>query len=78
MALGITKVGEMVRWEIPLMQGDLPPVFNNDWTDNTWIVDHLRMLANKIESNNPRIHNIGLMTDCQYKSPRLYIEFYET
>lgn len=77
MALGITKLDNIVQWEIPLMKGDLPPDNINDWTDNSWIVEHLRVLADKIEKENPKIHNIGLTTDCQYKSPKLYIEFYE-
>lgn len=77
MALGITKTPTLTNWEIPLMQGDLPPDQINDWQDNSWIVEHLRMLADKIESDKPRIINIGLRTDCQYKSPKLYIELFE-
>jgi len=78
MALGITKSETMTKWEIPLEQGDLPEAGEiNDWDDNSWLVAHLRQLADEIEKENPRILNIGLRTDCQYKSPKLYIEFYE-
>jgi len=76
MALGITKTDILTKWEIPLMKGDLPPDDINDWDDNSWIVEHLRHLANKIEEENPRIINIGLRTDCQYKSPQLYVEVF--
>ena len=76
MGLGITKADNiMTKWEIPLMKGDLPPDEINDWKDNSWLVEHLRQLANKIENENPRIINIGLRTDCQYKTPQLFIEF---
>lgn len=77
MALGIIKSDTTTRWEILLTQGDLPPDEINNWNDNTWIIGHLRQLADKIEKENPRIINVGLYTDCQYKSPRLYLEFYE-
>jgi len=76
MALGIIKSDTMTKWEIPLMKGDLPDNIN-DWDDNSWMVEHLRQLADKIEKENPRIINIGLKTDCQYKSPQLYVELYE-
>jgi len=44
---------------------------------NSWLVEHLRQLADKIEEENPRAINIGLRTDCQYKCPKLYLELYE-
>ncbi len=75
MGLSIEKSKVFTKWEIPLMQGDLPPDNINNWKDNSWIVEHLRQLADKIEKENPRIINIGFNTDCQYKSPKLYIEF---
>jgi hypothetical protein len=78
MALGITKSDVLTKWEIPLMAGDLPPDRINDWTDNSWMVEHLRQLADKIEKENPRIVFIGLSTDCQYKCPKLYVELFES
>jgi hypothetical protein len=78
MALGITKSDVLTKWEIPLMEGDLPPDRINDWTDNSWIVEHLRHLADKIEKENPRIVFIGLSTDRQYKCPKLYVELFES
>jgi len=77
MGLSIEKTNTLTKWEIPLQKGDLPPVEINDWNDNSWLVEHLRQLADKIESENPRIINIGMRTDCQYKAPKLYIELYE-
>lgn len=77
MGLGITQDKHLIKWEIPLMQGDLPPDMINDWNDNSWMIEHLRQLANKIEKENPRIISIGLRTDPQYKAPLLYVELYE-
>lgn len=77
MGLAITKTLTLTTWEIPLMQGDLPPDQINNWEDNSWMVEHLRQLADKIESESPRIINIGLRTDCQYKCPKLYVDLYE-
>lgn len=77
MGLGITKEGVYTKWEIPLMQGDLPHSNINDWSDNSWLVEHLRQLADKIENENPRIINIGLRINNQYKSPELYVELFD-
>lgn len=77
MALSIEKSNVFTKWEIPLQHGDLPPDEINDWEDNTWLIEHLRQLADKIESDNPRIIHIGLSTDCQYKCPKLYLELFE-
>lgn len=76
MGLGINKTDTSTIWEIPLQKGDLPSDIN-DWDDNSWMVEHLRQLADKIESENPRILNIGVRINCQYKTPMLYIEAYE-
>lgn len=77
MALSIVESETLSKWEIPLQKGDLPPTEINDWDDNSWMVEHLRQLADKIEKENPRIINIGVRTNCQYKCPDLYIEFYK-
>lgn len=78
MGLGITKSTTLTTWEIPLQKGDLPEAGEiNNWDDNSWLVEHLRQLADKIAEENPRVINIGLRTDCQYKCPKLYIELYE-
>lgn len=75
MAIGITVHPEirMETWSIPMMCEE-----DKEWTDNTWIVEHLRHLANKIESENPRIYSIGVVSDAQYKIPCLNIEIFET
>lgn len=77
MALSIENSTTLTKWEIPLQKGDLPPNEINDWDDNSWLIEHLRQLADKIEAENPRVINIGLRTDCQYKCPKLYLELYE-
>jgi len=77
MGLSIQKTSSLTKWEIPLQHGDLPPDQINDWKDNSWLVEHLRQLADKIESEQPRIINIGMRTDCQYKCLQLYLELYE-
>lgn len=70
MAIGITKNGTLTVWEVPLQQGEMGK-------DNEWLVSHLRQLANKIETENPNIINIGLKVNNFYKSPELFMEFYE-
>lgn len=77
MALEITKQNDITKWEIPLMKGDLAPDDINDWEDNSWIIEHLRALADKIEREDPKIINMGIEINPQYKTPQLYIEFYE-
>jgi hypothetical protein len=77
MGLAIINSETLITWEIPLVYGDLPPDNINEWDDNSWMVEHLRQLADKIEKENPRIINIGLRMNCQYKCPNLYIELYE-
>jgi len=77
MGLSIEKTSTLTTWEIPLQTGDLAPIDINDWDDNSWMVEHLRQLADKIESENPRIINIGMRINCQYKTPILRVDLYE-
>lgn len=77
MALGIEKDNVYTTWTIPLQPGDLPGEDIQNWKDNSWIVEHLRQLANKIEQEQPRIYSIGLTTDCQYKTPTLQMRLFE-
>ncbi len=76
MGLGILKEGVFTTWEIPLIKGQLSDDTVDHWEDNTWIISHLRQLADQIEIENPRIINIGLVTDGVYNSPMLFIQFY--
>lgn len=69
MGIGIDKFELYEIWDIPLI-GNVPA----DWNDNTWIVQHLRQLANKIESENPKILHIGLKTDYNNHNPILEIK----
>lgn len=61
MALGIESNNTMEIWTIPMKGwGD------NEWQDNTWLVDHLRQLADKIEKEKPRLYAAGFEADIQY------------
>ena len=57
MGLGIHKDSSLVVYELPLIgAGD------SKWKDNTWICEHLRQLANKIENTDFQILSIGVET----------------
>lgn len=72
MGIGIVKNSTSTVWEIPLTG------FGDDkWQDNTWIVEHLRQLADKIENENPVIYHIGLKMNHQYNSPTLIFDVFE-
>lgn len=55
MGLGIEKSGIYTTYSIPFFSGD-----DANWEDNTWLVQHLRQLAGKIEEMKPRIVSVGL------------------
>lgn len=74
MALGIHKDSSMVVYELPLVgSGD------SLWNDNTWICEHLRQLADKIEDTNFQIMSIGVQTliNNDGAKPELIIKGYE-
>ncbi len=78
MSISIKNSTTSTKWEVALQKGDLPSAGEiNDCDDNSWLISSLRQLADKIESENPRIINIGLSTDSQYKCPNLYLELFE-
>jgi len=58
MGLGIHKDGSMTVYTVPLIggQGD------DEWKDNTWLTEHLRQLARKIEDSRMKIISIGTQT----------------
>ena len=64
--LGILSLASNLSKEYDIKLLDPP---SEGWT--------IEETISQIEKENPRILNIGLRTDCQYKSPKLYIEFYE-
>lgn len=68
MALGIETNGHIKTYAIPLFG-----LNDQNWTDNTWICEHLRNLADKIEYDNLKIYSVSLEFDKQYKSPQLQI-----
>lgn len=74
MALGIHKNGSMVVYELPLFGSD-----DAEWKDNTWICEHLRQLANKIEDTDFKIISIGVQTkNLGYTTyPELLVQGYE-
>jgi hypothetical protein len=61
MALSIEKGYALTKVSIPLHAGD-----DKEMRDNTWLVEHLRQLANHIEETNPKIYKIGLGFSKQY------------
>ena len=70
MGIGITNKNDMIEWSMPLMSALNDP----DWEDNSWIIEHLRHLASKIEKENPRIYSISLDMDVNYKCPNLTLK----
>lgn len=70
MALSIEKGTSCELWSVPVAAyGD------NDWSDNTWLVDHLRMLADKIEQENPKIYAVSIRSTIQY-APTICVEVF--
>lgn len=70
MAIGIKDNGTTTLWKIPLL------CYEDEEYNNTWLVDHLRQLANKIEKEKPTIYSIGIKMDINYKVPDLLIEIF--
>jgi len=69
MGIGVKKGELFTKISVPLVSGE-----NKDWSDNTWLVEHLRQLAQMIEDENPQIHNIGIEIDANYKIPNLIVK----
>jgi len=68
MGLGIETNGIYKEYSIPLFSDQ-----DKDWEDNTWITEHLRHLADKIEEDNIKIYEVRMDFDRQYKIPNLVI-----
>lgn len=68
MGLGIQTEGIYKIYSIPLFGVDDP-----EWEDNTWICEHLRHLARKIEEVDMKIYQVSIEFDKQYKSPQLVL-----
>jgi hypothetical protein len=73
MALSKSKGPVYTKYNIPLFGSK-----DSRWVDNTWIVEHLRQLANTIEEEQPNIYRVGIDMDAQYKSPALFLECFES
>ena len=71
MAIGIDRGSVFDIWDIPLIGGG-----DNAWSDNSWIVEHLRGLADKIEKESPNIYHIGIGTDKGYRVPMLSLKVF--
>jgi len=74
MGLGIHKDGSMTVYTVPLIggQGD------DEWKDNTWLTEHLRQLARKIEDSRMKIISIGTQTtNATGAIPELIVKGYE-
>jgi hypothetical protein len=74
MGLGIHKDGSMVVYELPLVGNE-----DHKWDDNTWICEHLRQLADKIETTDFQIISIGMQTkNLGYVTyPEIVVQGYE-
>lgn len=73
MGLGIHKDSSMTVYTIPLMGGG-----DEKWEDNTWIVEHLRQLACKIEESRMKIISIGSETiNASEPIPELIVKGFE-
>ena len=73
MALGINEDGSMTVYSVPLMGGG-----DNKWEDNTWLTEHLRQLARKIEESHMRIVSVGTETiNATEPIPNLVVKGYE-
>lgn len=68
MGLGITIGDCMTEFSVPLRHMD-----DVEMRDNSWLVEHLRQLADKIEQTNPKIYKVGIEHNVQY-GPALYVE----
>jgi len=67
MGLGIGKTKNGIKYDMPL-------IGNEDWSDNTWIVQHLHQLADEIERSNLKISNIGISYSGKNNIPNLFVE----
>lgn len=73
MALSREKNSVYTKLSIPLMGG-----YDKNWNDNSWIVEHLRHLADTIEDEQLKIMDIGIEMGVAYKIPNLYVKAFET
>jgi hypothetical protein len=71
MALGIDKDSVYTTLSIPLIGGS-----DKEWSDNTWICEHLHQLADKIKETNIRIISVSIETGVQHP-PCLVIKGFE-
>jgi hypothetical protein len=72
MALGIHNDGIHTVYEIPLNS-----LHDEKWQDRSWIVEHLRQLADKLEETKFEIYSVGMEMNQQYKTPTLVIKGWE-
>jgi len=72
MALGIKKNNGDVTYDIPLVG-----MKDGNWEDNSWMVEHLRHLADKIEESQIKIHHVGIEVGPNYKIPNLVVKGYD-
>lgn len=68
MALAISTETIFKTFTISLFGLDDP-----NWRDNTWLVEHLRHLADTIERDDLDIYSVSVTFDRQYKAPNLTI-----
>lgn len=73
MALSKEKGTVLNKYSIPMVGGK-----DSRWADNSWLVEHLRHLADTIEKEQPKIYRVGIEMDAQYKVPALMLEYFES
>jgi hypothetical protein len=72
MGLGIHSDGIHTVYEIPLNSGH-----DEKWNDRSWLIEHLRQLADKLEETKFEVYVVGIEMDAQYKTPKLFIKGWE-
>jgi hypothetical protein len=72
MALGIHNDGIHTIYEIPLNSSN-----DKKWNDRSWLIEHLRLLADKLEETKFEVYIVGIEMDSQYKTPNLFIKGWE-
>lgn len=73
MAIGIISKRDEEQWQVPLIRGT-HPAKSEDISDNEYIVEHLRHLANKIEREQPKIRSISLIVHLGLETTELNLD----
>lgn len=69
MGLELEKNNGLTTYTVPLFSKE-----DKNWEDNTWLVEHLRVLANKIEERNIKVSDIGIEMSSKHKNPSIVVK----